>query len=430
MDCLKIAGVGLCICALISPKIAGQHLNWSYESIRTEIDPMHAVSKQILHNNEPTLMLSGDDKEFVNGSWTRTFSVAPGNHYEFNTVFQSERVEELDRCILASITWLDATGKRTGFIEYPGLNSTTSIDQWMEIAQVYQAPVAATQAKVNLIYRWDQDGVVYFGGTELTETVDPNPRLVKVGTVHFRPQGTKTKDENLRIFQKYIEEAGNKNADIVCLPEGITLVGRNTTYLGASEPVPGPTTDFLGSLAKKYQMYIVAGLLEKEGPVLYNTAVLMGRDGELVGKYRKVTLPREEIDGGITPGGQFPVFETDFGKIGMMICWDVFFPEPARKLAFGGAEIIFMPIWGGDLTLSKARAIENQVYLVSSTYDMKSGIFNKTGDLIIEGTDNNPVAVSEIDLNKRELWPWIGEFRNRIRREMPSQSSIQNRPTK
>ena len=430
MDRLKITFVCLSLCAFLSPKITGQSSSWSFESIRAEIDPVHAVSKQKLHNNKPTLMLSGDDKKFVNGSWTRTFSITPGNHYEFITFFQSERVEELDRCILASITWLDSQGKRTGFIEYPGLISIASTDQWRKIYQVYQTPETATHAKVNLIYRWDQDGIVYFAGTELIKTTDPEPRMVKVGTIHFRPQGTKSKDENLKLFQKYIEEAGNQKVDIVCLPEGITLVGRNTSYLDASEPVPGPTTQFLGSLSKKYQMYIVAGILEKDGPILYNTAVLLGRNGELVGKYRKVTLPREEIDGGITPGDQFPVFETDFGKIGMMICWDVFFPEPARKLAFGGAEIIFMPIWGGDLTLSKARAIENQVYLVSSTYDMKSGIFNKTGDLIIEGTDKNPVAVSEIDLSKRELWPWIGEFRNRIRREMPSGSSIQNLSTK
>jgi len=83
-----------------------------------------------------------------------------------------------------------------------------------------------------------------------------------------------------------------------------------------------------------------------------------------------------------------------------------------------------MPIWGGDLTLSKARAIENQIYLVSSTYDMKTGVFNKKGELIVEGTEENPVAIVEVDLNKRELWKWLGEFRNRIQREMPSDEAI------
>jgi formylglycine-generating enzyme required for sulfatase activity len=84
---------------------------------------------------------------------------------------------------------------------------------------------------------------------------------------------------------------------------------------------------------------------------------LFGRDGQLIGKYRKVCLPREEIDGGITPGTEYPVFDTDFGRIGMMICWDVSYPEVARELAARGAEMILMPIWGGNETLAKARAI-------------------------------------------------------------------------
>ena len=109
-------------------------------------------------------------------------------------------------------------------------------------------------------------------------------------------------------------------------------------------------------IAKKYNLYIVAGIYEKDGDTVYNTAVLISRTGEYAGKYRKVCLPREEIQGGITPGKSLPVFDTDFGRIGLMICWDVFFPEPARTLAHKGAEVIFLPIWGGNLTLAKARA--------------------------------------------------------------------------
>jgi predicted amidohydrolase len=418
--------IGLSICATImvtTISLTAQISSWSFESIRSEIDPMHTISQQKQRDNESTLLLSGANKPFVNGSWTKTFSVVPNQHYEFVTYFQSEKVEEIDRSILASITWLDNQGKRIGFIEYPGVVSHRE-DQWRKIQQIYQVPNQAVKAKVNLIYRWDPDGLVYFSEAELINTSAASSRLVKVGTVHLRPKQTSSSEENLKLFQPYIEQAGQSKVDIVCLPEGITLVGRNTSYLEASESIPGPTTEFLGALSKKYGMYIVAGILEKDGPVLYNTAVLLGRDGQLVGKYRKVSLPREEIDGGITPGDEFPVFDTDFGKVGMMICWDVFFPEPARKLTFSGAEMIFMPIWGGDLSLAKARAIENQVYLVSSTYDMKSGIFNKRGELMVEGTDEDPLAISEIDLNHRELWPWIGEFRNRIRREMPSKASI------
>ena len=403
---------------------AGTEDSWKFESIRSEIDPHYQVSEQVLFDGEATLMLSGDGKNYCNGSWSTLFPVEAGGHYQFTTNFKTIAVEQTDRSILATITWLSDEGKPKGFLEFPGLQAQSDAGEWKKIEQVYEVPEGTTTAKVNLIYRWDADGQVYFGGTSLNK-VGPNaPRLVKVGTIHHRPSNTISTEENLDQFKQYISQAGSSGVDIVCLPEGITLVGNGQSYLEASESVPGPTTKFLGELSKQYHMYIVAGILEKEGPILYNTAVLIDRNGQLAGKYRKVSLPKEEIAGGITPGVDFPVFETDFGKMGMMICWDVFFPEPARALALKGAEIIFMPIWGGDLTLSKARAIENQVYLVSSTYDMKTAVFDKRGNIVVEGTANNPLAIAEIDLNHRELWPWLGEFKNRIRREMPSKESV------
>jgi predicted amidohydrolase len=137
-----------------------------------------------------------------------------------------------------------------------------------------------------------------------------------------------------------IGETAQQKADIVCLPEGITVVGTGKKYAEVAEPIPGPSTKFLGEQAARHRLYIVAGLYERAGKAIYNTSVLIGRDGRLAGKYRKVCLPREEIDGGLTPGQDYPVFDTDFGRIGMMICWDVHFPEVARALAAKGAEVI------------------------------------------------------------------------------------------
>ncbi len=397
--------------------------DWEFQSLRSEIDPGHWISKEVQFEGTPTLVLSGDNKEYANGSWTRTYDVNSEQYYEFTSYFKSENVDEIDRSVLSRIIWLTDDNKQVAFIEFPGLRAKQANDDWKVIQQTYQVPSGATKAKIDLIYRWADQGTVYFGGTSLKETDAIKPRLVRLAAIHHRPRQTTSSNENLEQFKSYIEMAGEQNADIVCLPEGITIVGTQKSYVEASESIPGPTTKFLGQLAQKYQMYIVAGILEREGAVVYNTAVLMDRAGQLAGKYRKVSLPREEIEGGVTPGDSFPVFDTDFGKIGMMICWDVSFPEPARTLSSKGAEIIFMPIWGGNLTLSKARAIENQIYLVSSTYDMKTGVFDKTGELLVEGTEENPVAVVEVDLNQRELWDWLGEFKNRIPREMPSKKS-------
>jgi len=377
-----------------------------------------------LYDGRPTLAMSGDGRPHANGHYFKTVDVTPGTYYRFSTHFKTVNIEEVERCVLARIVWLNKDLKRTGFIEYPALTKDLKENEWNQISQVYLIPDEAVKARIELVYRWDADGTTYYGGTTLMKTEKPDPRLVKLASVHYRPRNTSSPQENLEKFAMHLHKAGEKRADIVCLPEGITMAGTGKTYLEVSEPVPGPSTDFLGEIAKKHEMYIVAGIYEREGPVVYNTSVLIGRDGKFIGKYRKVSLPREEIEGGITPGNSFPVFDTDFGRIGMMICWDVTFPEPAKNLASKGAEVIFMPIWGGNINLAKARAIENQIYLVSSAYDMKTGVFDLEGELIVEGTDKDPVAIVEIDLNEQKLWPWLGEYKNRIARERPPKNIV------
>jgi predicted amidohydrolase len=257
--------------------------------------------------------------------------------------------------------------------------------------------------------RWAGHGQVVWRGAALEETAPPGPRKVRLAAVNHRPRGNKSSRENLDQFATLIAEAGRQKADIVCLPEGITVAGTGKTYAEVAEPVPGPSTEFLGRCAREHRIYVVAGLYERDSRAIYNTAVLLGRDGRLVGKYRKVCLPREEIDGGLTPAKDYPVFDTDFGRVGLMICWDVHFPEVARELAAGGAEVILLPIWGGNETLAKARAIENQVYLVAAGYEFPTVLYDRAGKALAAATKDPEVIVIEVDLNERTLWPWLGD---------------------
>ena len=114
-------------------------------------------------------------------------------------------------------------------------------------------------------------------------------------------------------------------------------------------------------------------------------------DGKIAGKYRKVCLPRGEVEKGIAPGHEYPVFDTRFGKVGMMVCYDGFFPEVARQLTNNGAEVIAWPVWGCNPALAAARACENHVYLISSTYEspdrnwMLSAVWDHTGGRLATG---------------------------------------------
>jgi predicted amidohydrolase len=122
----------------------------------------------------------------------------------------------------------------------------------------------------------------------------------------------------------------------------------------------------------------------------------------------------------LTPGDEYPVFRTDFGTIGIMTCYDVFFADPARALAARGAEIVLLPIWGGDQILAKARAIENQVYLVASGYDHPTYIMDPSGEWIATAPKRGTAAIATIDLNKnlRQRTTNLGDMRNRIPKEM------------
>lgn len=397
--------------------------DWHFRAQRPEIEPKHWIESDFTYQGQNTLVIAGDKKGHDNGSWVGKYDIQSIAFLQFSSHYYSRQVDEPNRSIITTLVWLDEEGEQIGPKEFPRFFGEQE-DGWSLFRQTYKVPDGVISAEVELTYRWDADGKVFFAPPKL-EKVDQIPsRKVKLAAVHHKPRQS-TVEANLEVFGDFAKEAGLQGADIVCLPEGITLVGTGKNYVEVAESIPGPTTEYLGRIAKEQAMYIVAGILERDGEAVYNTAVLIDRKGELSGKYRKVCLPREEIEGGVTPGQQFPVFDTDFGKVGIMICWDVAFPEPARQLAMQGAEIILLPIWGGNINLTKARAIENQVYLVSSTYDMRTGVFNLEGDLIAEGTDDHPVAIIEVDLGEQKLWEWLGEYKNRIWQEMPAKKALE-----
>jgi predicted amidohydrolase len=232
--------------------------------------------------------------------------------------------------------------------------------------------------------------------------------------------------DNLRQYAPLLAEAARQRVDLVVLGETVTYVGLDKRPHEVAEPVPGPSTDYLRDLAREHGLYIVVGLYERDNPRVYNVAVLLGPEGDIVGKYRKVCLPRDEIVAGVTPGDAYPVFETSFGRVAMMVCYDGFFPEVARELSNRGAEVIAWPVWGCNPLLAAARACENHIYLISSTYTdagadwTKTAVYGHDGQVLAEATEWGSLVVAEVDLNERHFWRNnLGDFKSENYRHRP-----------
>ncbi|MDP4212424.1 MAG: carbon-nitrogen hydrolase, partial [Bacteroidota bacterium] len=273
---------------------------------------------------------------------------------------------------------------------------------------------------------------------------------VSIGIVQM--SCVKDKSANLKKAIEKIREAAAKGAQIVCLQELFTSLYfcdvEDYDNFSLAEPIPGPSTEALQKIAAETKAVIIGSLFEKRtGGIYHNTTVVIDADGSYLGKYRKMHIPDDPAfyeKFYFTPGDLgYQVFKTKYARIGVLICWDQWYPEAARITALMGAEILFYPTAIGwavsqDMptneeqynawqTIQRSHAIANGVHVVSVNRvgfeqegAMKfwggSFIANPFGRILYRASaDQEEVPVMEIDTDEtdsyRTHWPFLRDRR-------------------
>lgn len=272
--------------------------------------------------------------------------------------------------------------------------------------------------------------------------------IIKAGLVQSTAQGDK--EAGLQNALNGIRKAASMGAQIICLQELFATDyfcwEENYDYFRLAETVPGPTTEQFSLLARELGVVIIASLFEKRAEGLYhNTAAVIDADGTYLGRYRKHHIPD---DPGyyekfyFTPGdGGYRIFDTRFGRIGVLVCWDQWYPEAARLTSLMGAQILFYPTaigWARSQdetlnrrqyqawqTVQRGHAVANGVYVVTvnRTGDEKdirfwggSFVSDPFGELIYQAShDKEEIRVTELDLDlvneTRIHWPFLRDRR-------------------
>jgi len=229
-------------------------------------------------------------------------------------------------------------------------------------------------------------------------------RYARLTTCSWGPAKTEGDpvESNLRQAREMIDRAALDGPDVICLSE--TFAHRHldkSEALDRAEPIPGPITDRLGEAAREHGCYLTANMYEELGGRVYNAAALLDRSGEVVGVYRKVHPTPGEIEDGISPGAETPVFEADFGRVGFAICWDLHFLDVVQGMAAQGVQLILWPsMYQGGFQL-QMWAYLSGAYVVSAWPGNICEIIDMNGYSLTGTNYGHPITSADVNFDRR-----------------------------
>jgi len=356
-------------------------------------------------NHKQTLMASGNGRLECFGYARYPVKLEANKSYRMKVKLRVEGIEDLNRHVVHSV---NGTGFNDGITTLYHKQGDLIIGE-----NRFPGPKTATDCEIRLYYRFSPKGKVFWDEVALEECEPIPPRLVKIACGWGKG--------DMESWSQWLDSAGRKHVDIALLTESFN--NKHTAEEG--EPLDGPAGALMKQKAQQWKMYVTGTFYEKRDDLVFNSAPLFDRKGKLVGIYEKGQLfdPEEHI--GITPGKDYPVFATDFGKVGIITCYDSWFPETTRLLAYKGAELVVLPNAGYCMDLMPARAADNGVCIAVSSENCPAGVWDSGGALAgeksptptryvessicgYEKDEKNRLLVVTVDLSKRFSPHWWG----------------------
>jgi len=348
------------------------------------------------------LMAIGNGRQECFGYVRHNVNLEPNKTYRMSVRLKFEGMDDLNRHTVHGVFG----NFNDGIFEY------TRDGDWVIGENRFKSPEQAGNNEVRLYFRFSPHGKVWWYNVAIQECEPIASRPVKIAC----SWGTGDMDH----WSKWLDVAGEKKVDVALMPEMFD----GNSY-GDAEPIDGRSGSMMAEKASQWKMHVSGSFYEKRGDVILNSAPLFDRNGKLVGIYSKNQLYDPEEDEGATPGIGFPVFDTDFGKVGIIICYDSWFPETTRILAYKGAELILFPNAGYYMGLMTARTADNGVWMAVSSLNCPAGIWDSGG--LIAGQENpdptiyvptsisgyekdeaNRMIIATVDLSVRYSPHWWG----------------------
>lgn len=343
-------------------------------------------------------------KPYCFGKWVSRVEIESGT-YTASVECNSESPYNSGH-VYAMVNWLDKDGK---YLRREYL-TPTGASEWFRVECTASSPTSAAYMEIELTLA--SPGEVRWKNASIVKAEAVTPRPVKIASAFFTPR--RNLAQNLETMLSLCDKAGP--VDVLLFTE--SAYDRGVSPIEAKcIPVPSQSPDDplgqLGAKARLHNCNILVNVTENDGGFFFNTTVIIGRDGNFIGKYRKSHLPTVEKEVGFSPGNELPVFDLDFARIGILTCFDIVFPQAARTLRSKGAELIFLPTIGNFMLQSQMTAKYNGIHVVVSGGDLPhpSRIIDPNGNIVssVDGTEDG-VAFAEIDLASGFYSPATGFF--------------------